>query len=236
VEKIGGDRVRILKIDTVGFTNQANGKELLTPMTNRGESPGKPASTSRCKPQHGAAFQALANRVQSELGTDWTTAWNLSREIFPHVYNTAFDIDDPVLPRTSRQTREADERQGFAIARASIIANRGSFAVLHGEANRSTPMLMNRAACPEGTPPAQWNEALRRAPDVIAAIEESCNCTPDRGRSMLFRGPWHSNIVSVFAASIKGLMQANGWTAREASEFLKSTEPVLWGAGVMNYK
>lgn len=31
----GQPRVRILKLDTIGFTNQANGKELLTPITNR---------------------------------------------------------------------------------------------------------------------------------------------------------------------------------------------------------
>jgi hypothetical protein len=35
VEKLGNGRVRILKIDTVGFTNFANGKELLTPISNR---------------------------------------------------------------------------------------------------------------------------------------------------------------------------------------------------------
>lgn len=34
-QKLADGRVRILKIDTVGFTNQANGKELLTPITNR---------------------------------------------------------------------------------------------------------------------------------------------------------------------------------------------------------
>jgi len=31
----GLPRYRVLKIDTIGFTNQANGKELLTPITNR---------------------------------------------------------------------------------------------------------------------------------------------------------------------------------------------------------
>lgn len=41
--KLEGDRVRIEGVDTIGFTNQANGKELLTPITNRefrrGEAP-----------------------------------------------------------------------------------------------------------------------------------------------------------------------------------------------------
>jgi hypothetical protein len=36
IEPLGNNRVRILKIDTVGFTNFANGRELLTPIFNRG--------------------------------------------------------------------------------------------------------------------------------------------------------------------------------------------------------
>ena len=43
-------RYRILKLDTVGFTNNANGKELLTPITNR-------ASDSKC-PDCGGALDA----------------------------------------------------------------------------------------------------------------------------------------------------------------------------------
>ena len=35
LKKIDGNKYRVLKIETVGFTNQANGKELLTPITNR---------------------------------------------------------------------------------------------------------------------------------------------------------------------------------------------------------
>ncbi|MDB6023331.1 MAG: Mu-like prophage protein [Pedosphaera sp.] len=34
-QPLDGNRVRILKVDTIGFTNAANGKELLTPITNR---------------------------------------------------------------------------------------------------------------------------------------------------------------------------------------------------------
>lgn len=34
-QKLDGNKIRILKLDTIGFTNQANGKELLTPITNR---------------------------------------------------------------------------------------------------------------------------------------------------------------------------------------------------------
>jgi hypothetical protein len=35
LKKISGNRYRVMAIETVGFTNQANGKELLTPITNR---------------------------------------------------------------------------------------------------------------------------------------------------------------------------------------------------------
>jgi len=35
LKKIEGNRYRVMRIETVGFTNQANGKELLTPITNR---------------------------------------------------------------------------------------------------------------------------------------------------------------------------------------------------------
>jgi phage I-like protein len=37
LKKIVGNRYRVMKIETVGFTNQANGKELLTPIRNRTE-------------------------------------------------------------------------------------------------------------------------------------------------------------------------------------------------------
>jgi hypothetical protein len=35
LQKISGTRYRVTGIETIGFTNQANGKELLTPITNR---------------------------------------------------------------------------------------------------------------------------------------------------------------------------------------------------------
>lgn len=230
-EKLDGNRVRILKIDTVGFTNQANGKELLTPITNRGEDRSQ-RGAARPRALRGEAFQAIANRVQNELGTDFTTAWNLSREIFPHVYNTAFDIDDPVLPRTSRQSRAADEKQGLAIARASAIANRYSFQTCFQTGSRQTPMLLNRDARPDCIAPSDWDLALRCEADVLEAIETSMETTLDRGLSLLFRGDWSQNIARVFVTSIEGLVQANGWTVQEASDFLKSTEPVLWAAGI----
>ena len=37
LQKVEGNKYRVMKIETVGFTNYANGKELLTPITNRHE-------------------------------------------------------------------------------------------------------------------------------------------------------------------------------------------------------
>lgn len=48
-QDLGGGKVRILKLDTIGFTNQANGKELLTPITNRQEFRSTAAADSQHK-------------------------------------------------------------------------------------------------------------------------------------------------------------------------------------------
>lgn len=43
IERLDGNRVRVLRVDTVGFTNFANGKHLLSPITNRNPLPDSPA-------------------------------------------------------------------------------------------------------------------------------------------------------------------------------------------------
>ena len=40
LEPLGGNRFRVLKVDTVGLTNLPNGKDLLVPITNRAAGPG----------------------------------------------------------------------------------------------------------------------------------------------------------------------------------------------------
>jgi hypothetical protein len=60
MQDLGGNRFRVLRIDTIGFTNQANGKEILTPINNRGAST-NPAAREI---QHEAA--ALMGRLVEE--------------------------------------------------------------------------------------------------------------------------------------------------------------------------
>ena len=72
LEKIDGasadglPRYRVRKIDTIGFTNQANGKELLTPITNRvGDEPASLLATAATK--LGLAGGADENAILAEI-------------------------------------------------------------------------------------------------------------------------------------------------------------------------
>jgi polyhydroxyalkanoate synthesis regulator phasin len=65
-QKLDGQRVRILKLDTVGFTNQANGKELLTPITNRNTFPA--ASASGASPNNNNERPKTMKNIAQKLG------------------------------------------------------------------------------------------------------------------------------------------------------------------------
>lgn len=63
-QDLGNGRLRILKLDTIGFTNQANGKELLTPITNRNS----PAAACATADQHQQHQQANMKSIATKLG------------------------------------------------------------------------------------------------------------------------------------------------------------------------
>jgi hypothetical protein len=65
-QKLDGNRVRILKLDTVGFTNQANGKELLTPITNRTTLPG--SRESGASPNRNNESTKTMKNIAQKLG------------------------------------------------------------------------------------------------------------------------------------------------------------------------
>ena len=72
LQKIEGKRYRITGIETVGFTNQANGKELLTPITNRGENLDDASSSAAASNQQ----QQIKNKMKNiavALGLDPNT-------------------------------------------------------------------------------------------------------------------------------------------------------------------
>lgn len=65
VQKLAGNKVRILKIDTVGFTNQANGKELLTPITNRRSQTGATDFPGSREPADSKPNQTTGQKMKS---------------------------------------------------------------------------------------------------------------------------------------------------------------------------
>lgn len=96
-QPLGGDRHRILKLDTVGFTNQANGKHLLTPITNRAAAtaalparPSVPTALAGVHPKAAAdRLMVLANRQKAATGGNFETAWQQVRREHPRLCATA---------------------------------------------------------------------------------------------------------------------------------------------------
>ncbi len=92
VRQLGANKARIMRIDTIGFTNQANGKDLLTPMTNRSaqaaSSKADGEDVSSMSPERAAAkFAVLVNRTQTAQGWDFTRAWNHCRTTHGILFN-----------------------------------------------------------------------------------------------------------------------------------------------------
>lgn len=71
-QDLGNGRVRILKLDTVGFTNQANGKGLLTPIVNRqppeGGTPNTFADASASAANHQPPTKGSMKNIATKLG------------------------------------------------------------------------------------------------------------------------------------------------------------------------
>ncbi len=77
LEKLGGNRARVLRIENVGLTNQANGRELLKPIVNRGESKERPSAN-----QHEEQIKNRAERSQLYQRT-MAKVTNRNKDEFP---------------------------------------------------------------------------------------------------------------------------------------------------------
>lgn len=90
IEKLDGNRVRILKIDTVGFTNYANGKALLTPIANRSPLSGaSPDSQQTATPktnmkQIAARFKLSADASEDAILAEVDKLTNRLAALEPH--------------------------------------------------------------------------------------------------------------------------------------------------------
>lgn len=111
-EQLDGNRVRILGIDTVGFTNQANGKELLTPITNRDPiSPITPISPLPFPRGSSAAAVSQTTKTKDiprmkSVATKLGLAADASEEAVlaevSKILNRATDAESQVAPLTER--------------------------------------------------------------------------------------------------------------------------------------
>jgi len=64
LKKVEGNKYRVMAIETVGFTNQANGKELLTPIVNRNNSAGAGASAASNQQQNNERTKTMKSIAQ----------------------------------------------------------------------------------------------------------------------------------------------------------------------------
>jgi hypothetical protein len=132
LERLDGNRYRVNKIETVGFTNMANGKELLKPILNRAESnisetrhtfvtlEGIPRIEETALY---AWFDAIASilkacRKRTGCSLGFQNAWNLAKAQNPDIYHQAFGryMDAQAAP--------SEEEAQAAASDVSMVTNR----------------------------------------------------------------------------------------------------------------
>lgn len=167
-QPLGTNKARILRIDTVGFTNQANGKELLTPITNRRTQTAAAAVSPRAQPADlgksifEAAVTIVCNRLRYDFrGYDMGHALvsTRNRDLFEKPYDTL----DTAL-RFGRLTNRIQNRAGLS----EMAATNRSAADAAALTKRFAPALSSAPAA------RQW-DVLSRAVDSL----EQAN-VPDR--------------------------------------------------------
>ncbi len=195
LEKIPGQSVdglplyRVRKIETVGFTNLANGKDLLTPITNRqsGRSDAGTADAASVQKEQDARrtadsvanakeffmpdlerwFAAVDNirKIALDKGClnlDWTTAWNMAKERHPEIYAAAFG---------GLATGAGSDDVQKAASDVSKISNRirqasgRDFTFAWNFVRDNLPRVFNRM-----TPPAQRVHNRSAGMDMAAAV------------------------------------------------------------------
>lgn len=145
LEHLGSNRYRVKKIETVGFTNMANGKHLLTPIMNR-QGEGETTAEGQPVPRSNDALAGeMANQMQpldsgkraeieawldavAEIGEAYKqklgramanhAAWAHARAAYPDLYRAAFGQETDDRPARS----EAEARN--AVANCDYVRNR----------------------------------------------------------------------------------------------------------------
>jgi hypothetical protein len=109
IEKLGGGKIRILKIDTVGFTNYPNGKNLLVPITNRDPNfAGAGASTDSKQQNHQIKKMKT---VCSLLGLSADADETSVHAAVAKLQNRVTELEGEVTPLKNRKTELEAENQ-----------------------------------------------------------------------------------------------------------------------------
>lgn len=182
-QPLGGNRHRILKIDTVGFTNQANGKELLTPIRNRGAERAPRSEAFVMGPQQASdEMLRLANRLKHAHGWTFDRAWQhvtLAEPLINAIANRTAVVSGFVMNRVPGMSEE----QLWKIVRATQGAVRErlfrqfdndkvhTVITYHGTASMNGFVDQLKSVMEEltnGDFDSAWKHLQRTQPDVFA--------------------------------------------------------------------
>ena len=144
LQKIDGNRYRITKLDTVGFTNQANGKELLTPITNRDNfAEGSPSAANQHKPNQAKTMKNVAIK----LGLAAEASEDAVLEAVTKIINRADSAAADVVKLTNRLTPLETENQTLLgeQVEALLDAHKVTDAKVRNQAKPVLLKLTNRA-------------------------------------------------------------------------------------------
>ena len=113
LQKIAGKRYRITGIETVGFTNQANGKELLTPITNRSAESADiftDEETSVANQQKNNQVKKMKN-IATKLGLAAEASEDAILAEVTKIINRATTAEAELAPLKNRKTELETENQ-----------------------------------------------------------------------------------------------------------------------------
>jgi hypothetical protein len=177
-ENLGGNRRRILKVDTIGFTNNPCAKELLTPITNRRAS--LILNVDTLGPEE-AAVQVKAEAQQLARERNWTfeEAWQYLRFAKPALFNRMSAQSETPRQPEARQVRKTT-RQQFACDALRTLAEdeQRSHGIPFSDA---WPRVCNRHAnlnklANRLLPESAWDDMDRQAFEVFTS---GINLGPD---------------------------------------------------------
>lgn len=173
VEKLDGNRVRIKRIDTVGFTNYANGRHLLTPVLNRENfaSPDGGAGSetnNKRKPMKSVCTMLglSAEADEQSVAAAVSALKNRVAELEPHATENAalknriadFDKAEVDSLIEAKGIKTDDVRRAHIVAAITPLKNRAdrvsfldAMVIVEPETKQQTQLFQNRTSTPSAS-------------------------------------------------------------------------------------